>query len=164
MEEPQTAVSPLFGAHQCGILMVASRWLAASISTPSETLVVSTEVVRGCQSICLSVRSIGKDGRSTLYPVWGISDKRQLPLGLHQVNKGPKVDFYALTLWQWCSDDGTPMTAFQWWHSGFHNGTYWSIAHDCNLHYIASVMEYIVQCRLSEWSQCIGENAEETSL
>ena len=38
---------PDSGAHRCGILMVDTRWLAASISTPSETLVVSIETGRG---------------------------------------------------------------------------------------------------------------------
>ena len=40
----------LIGAHQCGILMVGAWWLAASISTPSETLVVST--VKPCRTLC----------------------------------------------------------------------------------------------------------------
>ena len=33
----------LVGPRQCGILMVITRWLVASVSTPSRTLVISTE-------------------------------------------------------------------------------------------------------------------------
>ena len=41
------------------------------------------------------------------------------------------------------------------------------IAHDCDVDCIATVMEYIVQCRSKIElivSQCIGEYAEETKL
>ena len=41
----------LIAPHQCGVLMVIVGWLAASVSTPSRTLVVSTEAGRGYQSL-----------------------------------------------------------------------------------------------------------------
>ena len=37
----------LIAPHQCGVLMVIVGWMAASVSTPSRTLVVSTEAGRG---------------------------------------------------------------------------------------------------------------------
>ena len=41
----------LIAPHQCGVLMAIVGWLAASVSTPSRTLVVSTEAGRGYQSL-----------------------------------------------------------------------------------------------------------------
>ena len=41
----------LIGPYQCGILMVIAGRLAASISTPSETLATLTETGRSYQSI-----------------------------------------------------------------------------------------------------------------
>ena len=44
-------LSPYWASSQCGLLMVNAGELAPSISTPSETLVVSTETDTGCQSM-----------------------------------------------------------------------------------------------------------------
>lgn len=44
MEEQQTAVLPVSVGHQCRVLMVNAGLLAASISTTSEAVVISTEV------------------------------------------------------------------------------------------------------------------------
>ena len=49
----------LIAPYQCGVLMVIVGWLAASVSTPSRTLVVSTEAGRGYISvISVTVRSM----------------------------------------------------------------------------------------------------------
>ena len=48
----QTGVLSLLGlSSQCGLLMVNAGRLAPSISTPNETLVVSTETDTVCQSM-----------------------------------------------------------------------------------------------------------------
>ena len=53
--------------------------------------------------------------------------------------------FVATSLRQRHSYNSVAMMALCWWC--LHGSSYWAIAHDCHGNYMASVMEYLVQCR-----------------